>query len=338
MCRISDLQHRSFDVEPIPAKQWETGDYVIGTISKRPSHKARVEAPNGREIEPLEGEQVLGALGNRAATREAVGYWRNIDQSTGHMDLLGGGGLIGRTTSTSPFLHPLISLTYDGHVHLNGRKRNMTDYTPDGPDELEENTNVPIILVLGTSMSSGKTMSCRVIIRALKQLGITPVGCKLTGAGRYHDVKTMEDAGADPVFDFVDAGLPSTVVPEQMYSEQIQPVISRIRAGSPDAIVAEIGASPLEPYNGDVAVRLIQDDVVCTVLSASDPYAVVGMQSTFDINIDLVSGIATNTEAGEKMIRKMTGLPAMNLLVEESLQPLTSLLKDKLPDERDEHD
>ena len=43
------------------------------------------------------------------------------------------------------------------------------------------------------------------------------IGTKLTGAGRYRDILAMQDAGADYIFDFVDAGLPSTVVSEREY-------------------------------------------------------------------------------------------------------------------------
>jgi hypothetical protein len=40
-----------------------------------------------------------------------------------------------------------------------------------------------------------------------------------------------------------------------------------------DVLVAEVGASPLEPYNGATAIREIGANVCFTVLSASDPYA-----------------------------------------------------------------
>lgn len=331
MCRISDLPDRHFEIEPITKNDWETGDYVVGTVSKRPHYKARVEAPNGREVEPLEGEQIVGALGNRAATREAVGNWKDIDESTGKMDLLCGGGIMGQATSLSPFLHPLITMTYDGHVHVNHEKTRMQDYAPDQSDTPVDDPDIPIILALGTSMSSGKTMSCRVIIRALIELGLAPAACKLTGAGRFHDILTMRDAGAEPIFDFVDAGLPSTVVPEAQFTESIQPIISRLLSFEPDVIVAEIGASPLEPYNGEAAISLLRDNVEFSVLTASDPYAVVGMQSRFDIDIDLVAGIATNTEAGVHLIKQLTDLPSLNLQLEESMPPLITMLEAALP-------
>lgn len=74
----------------------------------------------------------------------------------------------------------------------------------------------PVVLVFGTSMSAGKTMSGRVITRLLVENGYSVAACKLTGAGTYDDALSMGSAGADPIYDFVDTGLPTTVVLEDM--------------------------------------------------------------------------------------------------------------------------
>ncbi len=188
----------------------------------------------------------------------------------------------------------------------------------------------PVLLLIGTSMSSGKTTSARVIIRRLKGMGLRVVGAKLTGAGRYRDILAMSDAGADAIFDFVDAGLPSTVCDKATYRAALGNLLNRIAEAKPDVLVAEAGASPLEPYNGDVAVAEIRDLVRCTVLCASDPYAVVGVTKGFGFEPDLVSGVATSTSAGVEVIRRLAGRPALNLLDVTSHQELDQLLKDRL--------
>ena len=54
--------------------------------------------------------------------------------------------------------------------------------------------------------------------------------------------------------------------------------------------VVEVGASPLEPYNGAVAVEAIRDAIDFTVLCASDPYAVLGVETAFDmLSPDLIT-------------------------------------------------
>ena len=79
----------------------------------------------------------------------------------------------------------------------------MRDYAQ---DVSEREFELPVVLLVGTSMSAGKTTSAKVIVRLLREAGLVVVGAKLTGAGRYRDILAMQDAGADYIFDFVDAG------------------------------------------------------------------------------------------------------------------------------------
>ena len=80
-----------------------------------------------------------------------------------------------------------------------------------------------------------------------------------------------------------------------------------------DVLVAEAGASPLEPYNGSVAMEMIDHNVKMLVLSASDPYAVLGVQQAFERKPDLVCGPASNTDAAVKLVGKLCGVKALNL-------------------------
>lgn len=327
VCRISDLMDRAFETEPRPKSSWENGDYVVAQVSTRPPYQARIEAPNGRKIEPLEGEYVVGAFGKRHATRGIVGDWEEIDEDTGSMHVLGGGGIMGKATSISPMKEKPIPLEYEGHVIVDGSKSNMDNFVKDvKPNRL----SLPVILVLGTSMSSGKTMSARVLVRALNEMGLSPISCKLSGSGHYHDVLSMKDAGSSAVYDFVDAGLPTTVVSPETFQTKITNLLSRIQAEDGDLLVAEIGASPLEPYNGDTAIELLSDNVEFSLATASDPYSIVGLKSVLDVPIDLVTGIATNTIAGIELIEGLTGLPAMNLQLEETKDELITMLDNNL--------
>ena len=151
------------------------------------------------------------------------------------------------TTSRSALLPSLPSHLYKGHVLIGREKATMRDYAP---DVSEREFELPVVLLVGISMSAGKTTSAKVIVRLPKGEGLAVVGAKLTGAGRYRDILSMQDAGAQHIFDFVDAGLPSTVVPEKEYRKILRRLLSRIAAADANVLVAEVGASPLEPYNG----------------------------------------------------------------------------------------
>ncbi len=326
--RISDLATEGFEVSELQRSEWEEADYVAARIVGMPSARYGLELSSGRIIEPMEGASVIGALGTRAATLEAVGDWREVGDE-GQMHALTGAGLFGRATSAAHWISPLTTLQYAGHVMRDGHKLGMGDFiAPVEPRPLA----VPVILLVGTSMSAGKTTVGRTIIHELKRAGLRVAGAKFTGAGRYRDVLSFQDAGADTILDFVDAGLPSTVVPSKRFDRAMAYMLARLMATEPDVIVAEAGASPLEPYNGAGVVAALEGYIRCAVLCASDPYAVLGVQTAFALKPSLVSGPAANTQAGIDLVAELTGLDAINVFKAASRKRLRAVLATALPD------
>ena len=336
LTRIADLDAQAFELQPTARSAWRTGDYVGGEVIDTRGRLHGIELSNGRLVEVMEGDVVIGALGYRAATLEAVGSWEAIEGDV--FEALTPAGLFGRITSKSPFLRPLMRLRYAGHALRSGRKLTMqgslapAGAAPTGaaPTGAAPTGAAPIVLVVGTSMSAGKTLSGRVIVHLLTQLGLRVVGAKLTGAARYRDVLSFGDAGAVAVYDFVDAGLPSTVCSEEDYQVALHYLMARIAAEEPDVIVAEAGASPLEPYNGKTAMTQLGARVRFQLLCAQDPYAVLGVQAAFARRPDLVAGGAANTCAGIDLVRQLTGLPALNLCDRRSWPQLELLLRQAL--------
>jgi hypothetical protein len=198
------------------------------------------------------------------------------------------------------------------------------------PDITPVPFDIPVVLIVGTSMSAGKTTSGRVIVHLLSQMGLNVVGAKLTGAARYLDMLSFEDAGASAVYDFVDGGLPSSACEENRYRDALVYLLSRIAQDKPDVLVAEAGASPLEPYNGEIAKEMIRDNVKFKLLCAQDPYAVVGVQQAFQRTPDLVAGGAANTEAAIALVHKLSGLTSLNLMDPANHEILGKMLRDAL--------
>ncbi|MGZ3395609.1 MAG: hypothetical protein ACXWPK_16375 [Isosphaeraceae bacterium] len=324
--RISDLPEGDFSVEPLPRGAWEMGDYVVGHVVGGAGEDLTIELPNGRMIEATESDLIVGAFGKRHATLDATGDWEAIGPE-GLFHALTEGGLFGKCLSRSPYVKPLMSLDYRGHVLRNSTKVRMQDCVARaaGPAFI-----TPIVLLIGSSMSAGKTTTSRIIIRLLKSLGRRVLAAKLNGAGRYHDVLTMADAGADAIFDFVDAGLPSTVCSAEDYHRALMPLLSRMATVAADVAVIEIGSSPLEPYNGAVTIKEIGRNVRVTILCASDPYAVLGVMSAFEVQPDLVTGIVANTGAGRELVEKLSSVRALNLKEPAALPELMALLRKKL--------
>lgn len=326
LTRISDLATSPFTVQPLPKQEWATGDYIVGKVMPPVSPRHRVELATGRSASLLEGDQIVGAFGVRRATLEAVGDWQAIE-ADGQMHDMTEAGFFGRITSQSFLLPTLPTLIYQGHVIRNGQKVQMQDFVPDLP--IRPYT-CPTVLIIGTSMSAGKTTTAKVIIHQLKQRGLKVIGTKLTGAGRYRDTLAMLDAGADRIFDFVDVGLPSSVVAPEEYRRLLRILLTMIAMEEPDVVVAEAGASPFEPYNGSIVLEEIASQISCTVLCASDPYAVMGVMQSFGIQPDFISGTAASTTAGVELVEKLAKVSALKLPALESLPKLMEILATKL--------
>jgi hypothetical protein len=322
--RITDLERVPFDVHALPRDRWETADYVLAEVLG-PSHYP-FELANGRLVDAVTGDLVVGALGRRAATLEVVGDWNHAG-AAGEMHALTGAGLFGLATSLSTWLEPLTPIVYRGHAMRDGRKLNMRDFVEDLPPAVPD---APVILLVGTSMSAGKTTTARVVVRMLADRGLKVLACKVTGAARYRDILSCLDVGAEFVMDFVDAGLPSTVCEESVYASALENLLARMAALDPDVIVAEAGASPLEPYNGAEAYRRLAPLVRLAILCASDPYAVLGVQDAFDIAPDLVAGPAANTTAAVELVQRLTGVRALNLLERGGAEELRRLLDERI--------
>jgi len=320
--RIANLSAQDFETRTIAREHWDTGDYVVARVSNNSGRLRELELADGRMTEVMEDDLLVGAFGTRAATLEAVGDWRSIDDS-GELNALTAAGLFGKVTSLSPFLAAPMRLQYQGHVLCNEQKLTMRGCRP--PIEIID-FDIPVILIVGTSMSAGKTTSGRIIVHLLSKMGLKVVGAKLTGAARYRDMLSFKDAGASAVYDFVDAGLPSSAVDPALYREALPYLLSLIAGDKPDVLVAEAGASPLEPYNGAIAKEMIRDQVRFKLLCAQDPYAVVGVQQAFQRTPDLVAGGAANTDAAIALVHKLTGLPALNLMDPNSRDELANRL------------
>ena len=326
MLRISDLDKTQFSTEKLDKIKWKTGDYVVGRITDTGSNVLRVELINGRMRSIMNEDLVVGALGERYATLEATGTWKEVD-SDGKMHLLTSAGLFGKCTSKSVYLPNLIEIQYLGHVKLGEKICVMDDYVQ---DVKFSKFSIPIILLVGTSMSAGKTTSAKIIVNLLKRAGLKIVAGKLTGASRYRDILSLKDVGANYIFDFVNMGLPSTICPREKFRKKLVQLLSRINSVKADVAIIELGASPLEPYNGDIAFEELKENVKCIILCASDPYAVYGVMKSFNLKPDLVSGIATNTYAGAELIEKLCDVKALNLIDPNTSNELRNILSKKL--------
>ena len=322
LTRISDLAENPFQIRPVPREYWEMGDYVVCEITDAGGNSLLIELPNGRMRGVIGGETIIGALGVRHATLEATGSWEKVG-ADGKMHVLTGAGLFGMLTSKSAYLPPMMELGYVGHAFRQDRKLRMEDFVKPVP---ERTPDIPVVLFFGTSMSAGKTTSARIVTHIFKSAGYRVVGAKFSGAGRYKDILALKDVGAIAIFDFVDVGLPSSICSAGLYRTKLSQLLSRLASVKADVAVIEVGASPLEPYNGSIAIEALKPNLRFSVLSASDPYAVYGLIEAFGMKPDVVTGVASNTLAGIELVGKLCGVRALNFIDPSNSTLLRQLL------------
>jgi hypothetical protein len=326
LTRITDFEIHPPEVRPLPREEWKRGDYLIVEMLKHGPESYLVETAGISSVPMYPGDRLIGALGTRAATLEVVGDWREVGSDL-RMQTLTSAGVLGVCTSAALQSPELANVGYVGHAFRDGEPCRMKDYVEPGEPRI---LDAPVILIIGTSMDSGKTVTAVALVRELVAMGKRVAGAKVTGVGRLRDILAMKGAGADPIIDFVDVGLPSTVVPPEEYERCLELMCSKLAAAEPDVVVIEAGASPLEPYCGDVAMRILEDKVGMTVLCASDPYAVLGVTEAFGMKPELVSGRATSTEAGIRLIDKLVGVPALNVINPDTGPELAEFVKKQL--------
>jgi hypothetical protein len=312
-------------VAATPRGRWRTGDYAVAQVEGSRTPAWQVETTSGRFAQVGDGDLVLGALGSRRATLESVGDWREVGDDLA-MTTLTRAGVLGRCTSAAPQVWPLlVPLRYRGHLVLAGRVLRMADHAL--PARPRPARLPPAILMVGSSMSAGKTTTATAVIRRATRMGLSVAGAKLAGVGRYGDILAMRDAGADPVLDFVDAGLPATLGPEAEVADAIERVLAAVAASGADLLVAEAGASPLEPYHGELAIVALGDSLALTVLCASDAYAARGTIGVLPREPDFVAGRAAATSAGVELVRRLTGLEALDATSPEGAERIDAHLQ-----------
>ena len=191
------------------------------------------------------GDEIVVAYGNRYAPSqfEAV-----IPKTLGPCHLVAGGGIAAKAISwhsrvrRGPTLITPVGLLH----HENGERANLRDYALDASDQ----PNVPTpttIAVAGTAMDAGKTETAAYLVRGLNKAGFRVGFAKVTGTGAGGDTWLLEDAGADTVVDFTDAGYASTYrVPIDEIEQLLLTLTGHLTKVGADVIVIEVADGVLQ--------------------------------------------------------------------------------------------
>ncbi|MCA1674650.1 MAG: DUF1611 domain-containing protein, partial [Actinobacteria bacterium] len=289
-----------------------SGDVVLARIDRIGQH-GRLELPNGRRTRLHVGDEILVAYGDRYAPDQ---FEAEVPADLGPTQLVASGGVastvlsrsgqIGRATDITP-----IALVVDElRVPLNLGRFGISVEKPVTP-------RPPTIVVIGTSMNSGKTTTVQSLVVGLRAAGEKVGATKVTGTGSGADYWVMVDAGASCVADFTDAGLVSTYrIPLEVVEASVARLIDHLTNAGCTAIVIEVADGI---YQQETA-RLLRSEVFrkhvdSVIFAAADAVgAVAGTQYLRDLGLPVVaaSGMLTRSPLAHREASQACTVPVFS--------------------------
>ena len=216
------------------------GDLVLAEVQNLGRH-TRMEVRTGVTMDLFPDDYIVGAFGNRYATDQYEGYLPT--RPVEGCDLLSVGGVCGEvasqhTSMVGPTRLRIVGLVSDRYGRpINQRAFGLPSHVAN--ESLESSAEV--ILVVGSSMNSGKTTTAGTLARALSRANFSVAAGKITGTAAGKDGRFYEACGAKPVLDFTSAGYPSTYM---LALEELlgvyESILSNLRGSNPDYIILEI--------------------------------------------------------------------------------------------------
>ena len=320
----SVAQHRTLQrkLQVSPEIPSEEGVLVAVQILNSKSTYNNLELTSGRMAKISRGDIIVGALGHRKALFGYSGHLPEKLVPGDKVQVLNIGGVLGICDSVNANFGPPFDATVIGAVlHFPYLGERIGVPARVGANKLDfaagiDTQGVPVVVLAGTSMDSGKTAAASAIISRLRHLGHTVDAFKATGVSLRRDILAMEDAGARNTSIFTDFGVVTTT------AENGPPVtrmmLTQLAAEKPDVIVFELGDGLLGAYGVDAILRdeSIRSAISCMVLCANDPVAAWGgvklLREEFDCEPQIVTGPATDNLIGKELIIEKFGIPAVN--------------------------
>jgi hypothetical protein len=287
------------------------GDLVLARVDALGQHQA-LQLVNGRRRTLFPGDEVVVAYGHRYASNQ---FESEVPDTMGPCQLVAGGGIASRAlswhvkVSRGPTQITPVGLLADA----NGRRVNLRDFALAPVDPPREFRPTPVAVV-GTSMDSGKTQTCVHLVRGLIAGGLRVGYAKITGTGAGGDYWALRDAGADPVVDFTDVGMPSTYLlsPEEV-DRTLESLVHHLAASGVDAMVLEIADGVLQRETAELLSRpVFARHVGGIVMAAQDSMgAAAGVNWLRDRSTPVLalSGVLTAAPLQIGEAQQATGLP-----------------------------
>ncbi|MDQ3664992.1 MAG: DUF1611 domain-containing protein [Acidobacteriota bacterium] len=234
-----------------PSDRPQVGDIILARIAKLGRH-TKIDDCDGRRVTLFEGDLLTAVYGNRYATDQ---YEGRVPQTVKPCHILSQAAVCGEMKSKHASMPTPTELEVVGFMHdAQERRMNLRDFglplrrkviPPIKSDSMAKRSAV--IVVVGSSMNSGKTMTTASVVRGLTLGGYRVAAGKITGTACGNDTWAYKDNGAIHTLDFSDCGFPSTYLCDD---EEVMGIYRTLRhqltKEKPDFIVMEIADSIIQ--------------------------------------------------------------------------------------------
>ena len=305
------------------------GQLVLAVVEALGQHK-QIELPTGRKAKLFVGNHIVVAYGNRYAPDQ---FEALVPNDLGPCHLVAGGGMAGREIARHAEMEPATRIRPLGLlVNARGVPMNLADYALPALPMPEPHLRPHVYFVCGTSMNSGKTYTAHELVRGLCAVGQRVAAAKVTGTGAGNDPWRLADCGAAPVYDFTDAGHPSTYrLPMAEIEEAMDRILINLCTTPVDAIVVEIadgiGQAETAALLQSPRLRNWCDGLL---FAAADPLAAqAGVEWLRKHNLPILaaSGLMTAVPLVQAEAQALLDLPVLSAEQLASGQPFLAALR-----------
>lgn len=302
-------------LEKIP----EVGDVVYGRVARIGYHQ-NLENRFGRIHKISLGSRALFVFGNRYSPDHYEGIVP--EQFAADVDLLARSGVIGQVRHRNTVLQEATRIRLLGYVvDPNGtpiNTRSFPSFQPARTVKDPKKKRAKLILVVGTAMNSGKSVTASACCWALTAMGYHVRASKITGTASLKDILHMNDAGASIYTDFTSFGYPSTYLcPREEMLRIFNQTDLKYGNTASNFWVVEFADGILQR---ETAMLLESEDVKSRIhkliFCAGDALGVIGgikvLQERFGLVPDAISGICSSSPLAIQELREFTDIPVFD--------------------------
>jgi hypothetical protein len=309
----------------------EEGDVIYGEIVKLGQH-LELENKNARLHRITGGVKAIFVFGNRYAPD----YYEGIipQNMTKEISILARSGIVGTLLSKNDNVKEPTVVRILGYVlNSNGEIVNTKNYNLIKPNQKAKKDNrAKLILNIGTSMNSGKSMSGASCCASLSYFGKEVRFSKITGTASLKDILNAQDMGARIINDFTYMGYPSTYMLDEKELLHIFNSIDLKFANNPHNYwVVELADGILQRETAMLLEnKKVQSRIHKLVLSAHCSLSAIGglsvLKNEFGLVPDAISGILSSSPLFVNELEAFTDIPVINNL-NPNLEKFYNILK-----------